>query len=274
MHVLQSLENGVLTVTLNRPEKLNALTFEMVLELAQAVEEGHANPYARVLVITGAGRGFCAGQDLAAIGVSGDGPENAGPGNASPGNAGPRNIEATIGQTYNRLILAIANGDKPVITAVNGIAAGAGANLALAGDIRVWSSAARFTEAFSSIALIPDAGGTWLLPRAVGYPKAFELAALAEVLDAKAGLELGLCERVFDAENFALEVQAYAEKIAARPAYALTLTKRAMRSGQTLTLEQSLALEARLQAQAFEDPDHKEGIAAFFEKRGAVFGKG
>lgn len=255
MHVLQTFENGVLTLTLNRPEKLNALTFESVLELAQAVEEGHANPHARVLVLTGAGRGFCAGQDLTAVST-------------------PGNIEETIQKTYNRLILAIANGDKPVITAVNGIAAGAGANLALAGDIRVWSSAARFTEAFSSIALIPDAGGTWSLPRAVGYHKAFELAALAEVLDAQRGLELGLCERVFADENFALEVQGYAEKMAARPANALTLTKRAMRVGLTLSLEESLALEARLQAQAFEDPDHKEGVAAFLEKRVAVFGSG
>jgi len=252
MLILQTLENGVLTLTLNRPEKLNAFTFEMVLELAQAVEEGHSKAQARVLVITGAGRGFCAGQDLSTFSVSGS-------------------VEETVQKTYNRLILAIANGDKPVITAVNGIAAGAGANLALAGDIRVWSSAARFTEAFSSIALIPDAGGTWSLPRAVGYHKAFELAALAEVLDPQTGLELGLCERVFAAENFALEVQAYAEKIAARPANALTLTKRAMRAGMTLRLEESLALEARLQAQAFEDPDHREGISAFLEKRVAVF---
>ena len=259
MHILQTLENRVLTLTLNRPEKLNAFTFEMVLELAQAIEAGHANPQARVLVITGAGRGFCAGQDLATF--------------AEP-LGGPESIEQVIQKTYNRLILAVSKSDKPVITAVNGIAAGAGANLALAGDIRVWSAAARFTEAFSSIALIPDAGGTWLLPRAVGYHKAFELAALAEVLDASAGLELGLCERVFNAENFALEVQAYAEKIAARPAHALTLTKQAMRAGMTMTLEGSLALEARLQAHAFQNPDHREGISAFLEKRGAVFGGG
>ena len=115
-----------------------------LLELAQAVEAGHANPQARVLVITGAGRGFCAGQDLGAF-------------SRPPG--GSESIEQVIQKTYNRLILAISNGDKPVITAVNGIAAGAGANLALAGDIRVWSEEARFTEAFSSIALIPDAGG-------------------------------------------------------------------------------------------------------------------
>ena len=259
MHILQALENHVLTLTLNRPEKLNAFTFEMVLELAQAIEAGHANPQARVLVITGAGRGFCAGQDLATF--------------AEP-LGGPESIEQAIQKTYNRLILAVSNGDKPVITAVNGIAAGAGANLALAGDIRVWSEEARFTEAFSSIALIPDAGGTWTLPRAVGYHKAFELAALAEVLDAKMGLELGLCERVLGAENFALEVQVYAEKIAARPAHALTLTKQAMRAGMTMTLEESLALEARTQAQAFQDPDHREGISAFLEKRKAVFGGG
>ncbi len=254
MLILQSLENGVLTLTLNRPEKLNALTFEMVLELAQAVEEGHANPHARVLVITGMGRGFCAGQDLSAVGVAG-------------------NVEETVQKTYNRLILAITHGDRPVIAAVNGIAAGAGANLALSGDVRLWSSAARFTEAFSSIALIPDAGGTWLLPRAVGYHKAFELAALAEVLDAKTGLELGLCERILDAENFALEVQAYAEKMAARPARALTRTKHALRQGMTLALSESLALEAKVQAQAFEDPDYREGVTAFLEKRTAVFGR-
>ena len=259
MHILQTLENRVLTLTLNRPEKLNAFTFEMVLELAQAVEEGHINPQARVLVITGAGRGFCAGQDLAAF----SGPMGM-----------PGSIEEAIQKTYNRLILAISNGDKPVITAVNGIAAGAGANLALAGDIRVWSEAARFTEAFSSIALIPDAGGTWFLPRAVGYHKAFELAALAEVLEAKTGLELGLCERILGAENFAFEVQAYAEKMAARPAHALTLTKQAMRAGMTMALEGSLALEARLQAHAFQNPDHREGVSAFLEKRGAVFGGG
>ncbi len=254
MSLVETLHNHVLTLRIDRPERMNALTFELLIELCEALEHVPSRADVRVVVITGTGRAFCAGQDLAAFGKSLD-------------------IAEMVEKTYNRLMMGICTLEKPVITAVNGTAAGAGASLALAGDLRLWSSNAKFTEAFSNIALIPDGGSTWFLPRAVGYSKALELSIFAEVIDAAEGFRLGLCERVFEAETFAEQVQAYAERLANRPATAFALTKKAMQQGMVGTLRQSLTLEAQLQAQASRSSDHQEGVHAFIEKRTPEFNK-
>jgi 2-(1,2-epoxy-1,2-dihydrophenyl)acetyl-CoA isomerase len=251
--VLVQTVNGVRTLTLNRPDRLNAANDELLYALTAALHEADADPGVRVVVITGSGRGFCAGQDLG--GVSG------------------RDMSFTehLQATYNPLIRAIRALDKPVVTAVNGVAAGAGASLALAGDIRLWAQGARLIEVFSNIALVPDSGSTWLLPRAVGYSRAFELMALADTVTADEGLRLGLCERVYPDETFLADVQAYAERLAARPAHALKLTKQALAFALTSTLDDALDQEAALQQLAGDHPEHAEGVTAFKEKRAPDF---
>ncbi|WP_293913643.1 enoyl-CoA hydratase-related protein [Deinococcus sp.] len=253
--VLSGLRNAVLTLTLNRPERLNAATDDLLLSLTAALERAGTDPDVRVVVITGAGRGFCAGQDLGEL----------------QGDTAP-DLTGHLRRTYNPLILAIRSLPKPVLTAVNGVAAGAGASLALSGDVRLWSEAATLSMAFSSIALIPDAGSTWFLPRMVGAARAFELMAFAERVDAGAALKLGLCEQVYPAERFAAEVQAYAERLAARPPHALALTKQALNFSLNADLGAALDHEAVLQQRAGEHAEHGEGLDAFRHKRKPEFG--
>ena len=242
---------GVRTLTLNNPERLNALDTKMLLQLRQALEAADTDQTVRVVVLTGAGRGFCAGQDLQAGLTSGGNPQ----------------FQAHLEEYYNPVVTAIRQLTKPVLAAINGVAAGAGASLALACDIRLASEETRWIQSFSNLALIPDAGGTWLLPRVVGWGRAFELMALAEKLDAQQGLELGLCQQVYPAAEFADKVQRYAEALAARPAGALALTKQALNAAYANTLEQSLQLEAELQQQAGQSKEFAEGVQAFLEKR-------
>ncbi|ADV68828.1 enoyl-CoA hydratase-related protein [Deinococcus maricopensis] len=251
--VARALVNGVLTLTLNRPDKLNAANDALLLELTKALRDAERDADARVIVITGAGRGFCAGQDL---------------GDVSGRSMG---FAEHLEHTYNPLIRKIRGIEKPVITAVNGVAAGAGASLALSGDIRLWSSAATFIEVFSNIALVPDSGSTYFLPRLVGYHRAFELMSLAERVNAEDGLRLGLCEHVFPAETFAADVQAYAERLATRPVRALGLTKRALNKALSGTLDDALTYEAHLQQAAGTHAEHQEGLQAFREKRAPDF---
>lgn len=252
--VLRHLENGVLTLTLNRPDKLNAANDALLLGLTRALTDAETDRAARVVVVTGAGRGFCAGQDLGEVGGREQG------------------FAEHLRQTYNPLIATVRRLEKPVIMAVNGVAAGAGASLALAGDLRLWSSEASLIEVFSNIALVPDSGSTWTLPRLVGYPRAFELMAFAERVDAEAARQLGLCEQVFPAGSFREDVRAYAERLAARPMGALGLTKRALNFALSSTLEEALECEAQLQQRAGESAEHQEGLAAFREKRAPDFG--
>lgn len=245
--------NGVRTLTLNRPDRLNAANDELLYALTDALKAADADDAVRVVVITGAGRGFCAGQDLG--GVSG------------------RDMSFTehLNATYNPLIRTMRGLGKPVITAVNGVAAGAGASLALAGDLRLWAQSARLIEVFSNIALIPDSGSTWFLPRLVGYSRAFELMALADTVSATEALRLGLCEQVYPDETFLADVQAYAERLAARPANALKLTKRALNAAMTSSLDAALDTEAELQQLAGDHWEHAEGVTAFKEKRAPDF---
>ncbi|ACO45257.1 enoyl-CoA hydratase-related protein [Deinococcus deserti] len=251
--LLTETNAGVRTLTLNRPEKLNAANDALLLALTEAIAEADGDASVRVIVLTGSGRGFCAGQDL--------------------GDVSGRNMTFTehLNHTYNPLIRAIRSCGKPVISAVNGVAAGAGASLALAGDVRLWARSAALIEIFSNIALVPDSGSTWFLPRLVGYHRAFELMALAEKVRSDEALRLGLCEHVFPDETFHQEVQAYAERLAARPANALKLTKQALNAAMTTTLDVALDREAELQQVAGDHWEHEEGVTAFKEKRAPDF---
>lgn len=251
--ILGDTRAGVRTLTLNRPDRLNAANDALLLALTEELRAAEADPAVRVVVVTGAGRGFCAGQDL--------------------GDVSGRDMTFTehLNHTYNPLIRTLRGLGKPVITAVNGVAAGAGASLALSGDIRLWAQSASLLEVFSNIALVPDSGSTWFLPRLVGYHRAFELMALAERVNAEEALRLGLCERVYPDDTFREEVQAYAERLAARPAHALKLTKQALNAAMTGTLDEALDHEARLQQLAGDHWEHEEGVTAFKARRAPEF---
>lgn len=254
--VLRSDKNSVRTLTLNREDRLNAATDALLVGLREEVLAADADPQVRVVVITGRGRGFCVGQDL--------------------GEMGQRGVSFTehLNATYNPLMQAVRGIGKPVISAVNGVAAGAGASLALGGDIRLWAQSATLIEVFSNIALIPDSGSTWLLPRLVGYHRAFEMMAFAERVGPEEALRLGLCEHVFPDASFHDDVQAYAERLAARPAHALKLTKQALNAGLSSDLDAALAHEAQWQQVASEHWEHREGVRAFKEKRAPNFVQG
>lgn len=251
--VLTERTGGVVRLMLNRPDKLNAFTLQMHAELRAALEAAGADPSCRVVVLTGAGRAFSAGQDLAEVVAPADG--------AAP-DPGSR-----LEMAYNPLIRLITTLEKPVVCAVNGIAAGAGANVALACDLVYAARSASFLQAFARIGLVPDAGGTWALPRLVGAARARGLAMLAEPLSAETAEAWGLIWKAVDDDKLAAEVAAVAARLAAAPTYALALAKRALTASSTNTLSQQLDLERDLQRLAGASPDAREGIAAFLEKR-------
>ena len=255
--VLVAQSGGITRLTLNRPDKLNAFTLEMHRELRAGLEAAAADPQCRVVVLTGAGRAFSAGQDLAEVG---------GPADPSEPNAGSR-----LEMAYNPLIKLITTLEKPVICAVNGIAAGAAANIALACDLVFAARSASFLQAFARIGLIPDAGGTWVLPRLVGPARARGLAMLAEPLMAEKAEAWGLIWKAVDDDKLEAEVAAVAGKLAVAATYGLSLAKRALAVSSTNTLAQQLDLERDLQGLAGASPDAREGIAAFLEKRPARF---
>lgn len=256
--VLVAREGGVTRLTLNRPDKLNAFTLEMHAELRAALEAAGADPDCRVVVLTGAGRAFCAGQDLAeTLAASSD---------AAVSDPGSR-----LEQAYNPLIRLIASLEKPIIAAVNGVAAGAGANVALACDLVLAARSAAFLQAFARLGLIPDAGGTFILPRLVGLARAKGLAMLAEPLSAADAEAWGLIWKAVDDDRLEAEVAALAGRLAAAPTYGLGLAKRAFAASSTNTLAQQLDLERDLQRLAGASPDAREGIAAFLAKRPARF---
>ncbi|GGJ87688.1 enoyl-CoA hydratase [Deinococcus aquiradiocola] len=258
--LLSSVTNGVLTLTMNRPESLNSANDDLLLSLLDAVRGAASDDAVRVVVLTGAGRGFCAGADLGMMA-----------GAAAGGEASATRFSEHLEHTFNPLVRAIRALPKPFVSAVNGVAAGAGASLALVGDVRLWSSSASAVQVFSNIGLIPDAGSSWLLPRLVGGPRAFELMAFAERVGAEDALRLGLCEHVFPADGFGEAVQAYAERLAARPAAALALTKALVQGGLSGTLDESLLAEAAAQDRAGASWEHREGVTAFLQKRAPDF---
>jgi 2-(1,2-epoxy-1,2-dihydrophenyl)acetyl-CoA isomerase len=250
--ILTSRSGGVTRLTLNRPDKLNAFTRAMHAELREGLTGAGADPDCRVVVLTGAGRAFSAGQDLADTGMAGSGTVDAG---------------KMLDEAYNPLIKMITTLEKPVIAAVNGIAAGAAANIALACDLVYAARSASFLQAFARIALIPDAGGTWVLPRLAGSMRARGLAMLAEPLPAEKAEAWGLIWKCVDDDKFEAEVAAVAGKLASAPTYALALAKQALAASSSNTLAQQLDLERDLQRLAGASPDAREGINAFLEKR-------
>lgn len=253
--ILLERRDTILHLTLNRPDKLNSLTIAMLSELADVLSDISTDDEARVLVITGAGRGFCAGQDLREAGAIGDG----------------RSVRSVIERHYNPIIRQIRGLGMPVVAAVNGIAAGAGANLALACDIVIAAESASFTQAFCRIGLIPDAGGTYFLPRLVGHARALGLAMLGDTIDARTAAEWGLIWQAVPDADFTATVDGLSKRLADMPTVALALMKQALNASGHHSLEQQLATEAELQPIAAETEDFQEGVQAFLAKRPARF---
>ncbi len=255
--ILYEIENSILTITLNRPEKLNAMTPTLLRELREAIEKANADSQVRVVIITGAGRSFCAGADLGA---------------ASELIArGGFSYEENLNATYNPLILTMQHLAKPIIAAVNGVAAGAGMSLALACDIRIVAESASFTQAFVKIGLVPDSGSTWLLPRLVGMTKALELMLTGQKISSREALDMGMVNQVVADADFITTVNQMAQQFANAPTKTIGLIKQAVQFASTSTLEAALQKEAVLQGEAGISADHLEGVAAFLEKRPAVF---
>ncbi len=248
--VLQEHKDGVLTLWLNRPEVLNAFNRELATGLVEGVRRAVADVNIRVVVIRGKGRGFCSGQDLS---VALD--ERAG------------RIRDIVREMYNPLIQAMRDLPKPIIASVGGVAAGAGMSLALAADLRIAASNARFVYGFSGIGLAPDSGASYYLPRIIGVARALEFSMLGGAVDANQALALGLVSKVVSEEQLDGETSALAQRLAAGPTVALGLTKRAMYEGATGALADALEREALYQQLASESQDFKEGVKAFLEKR-------
>jgi 2-(1,2-epoxy-1,2-dihydrophenyl)acetyl-CoA isomerase len=243
--VLVERRDQVAVLTLNRPEKMNALTSAMVDQLRESLEAASDDERVRAAVITGAGRGFCAGADL----------EFADP-----------DVRRLLREHYAPLIKAMSSLELPIVTGVNGTAAGVGISVALAGDMVVAAEGAKFVLAFSGVGLVPDGGMTWVLPRLIGRARAFELMATGKRLDAEGALELGLVNRLAPAERVRDEALAVAAELAAGPR-SIGLLKRALRASPEQDLSDQLDLEADLQSEAVASSDFNEAIAAFREKR-------
>jgi 2-(1,2-epoxy-1,2-dihydrophenyl)acetyl-CoA isomerase len=256
-NILFSSEGGIARLTLNRPERLNSFNDAMHAEVRDALARAKADTSLRVLLLTGAGRGFCAGQDLGDRAVA-------------PG-AEPVDLGASIERNYRPLVLALRRLPLPVICAVNGVAAGAGANIALACDIVVAAKSASFIQAFSKIGLIPDSGGTYFLPRLVGTARAIGLSMLGERLIAEQAAEWGLIwQCVEDAELYET-VEKLLRTLASAPTAGLAATKRAIYASAGNTLETQLDLERDLQRELGRSADYREGVAAFTAKRAPRF---
>jgi 2-(1,2-epoxy-1,2-dihydrophenyl)acetyl-CoA isomerase len=255
--LIERLEGGVLTLTLNRPERLNALNAALTQALSAGIGRAAADADCRAVLITGAGRGFCAGADLADRAVA-------------PGGARPDLGEA-LEKGVNPLIRAIRNLPKPVVCAVNGPAAGAGANIALSCDIVLAAKSAQFLQAFARIGLIPDVGGTFILPRLVGEARARALMMLANPISAEEAAAWGMIYRAVDDQELMGEAHTLAERLAAGPTHALGLMKRALAASPGSSLDAQLDLERDLQREAGARDEYVEGVRAFLEKRPADF---
>ncbi len=252
--ILLEKKNGVGFITLNRPEKFNSFNREMALLLQSVLDECEKDELVRAIYITGTGKAFCAGQDLGE--VTGE---------------NPATFDKILLEHYNPIILRLRNIPKPIVCAVNGVAAGAGANIAIACDIVVANESASFVQAFSKIGLIPDCGGTYFLPRLIGFQKATAIMMLADKITAQEAERLGMIYKYFSADAFTQESIKIAETLAQMPTQAFALTKQALNASMNHTLEEQLQLEDRLQYQAAHTSDYNEGVAAFLEKRNPIF---
>jgi 2-(1,2-epoxy-1,2-dihydrophenyl)acetyl-CoA isomerase len=253
-HILWSVENGVARITLNRPSVFNSMHHAMRQEVLTALDLCRNEDAIRAVYLTGAGRAFCAGQDLQEV-VDPNGPA----------------LHDILASGYNPMVRAIRSLEKPVVCAVNGVAAGAGANIAFCCDITVAAASASFTQAFSKIGLIPDSGGTWTLPRLVGLQRATALMMLSDKISAEEAAAMGLIWKVFPDDAFAAESLRIAEILAQMPTRALGMTKRALNRAFSNDFNTQLALEDDLQTQAGQTYDYQEGVAAFLEKRKPSF---
>ena len=249
-----SIQDGVARITLDKPGKLNAFDRTMALDLQARLDEAASLREVRCVVLTGTGKGFSAGQDLAEL----TGPQ-------------PPSMSQILSEHYNPVVRKIRQMPKPVIAAVNGVAAGAGANIALCCDIVVASASAVFIQAFSKIGLIPDSGGTWFLPRLIGWQKALALAMLGDKVSAAEAERLGMVYKVYADEEFAGQVNTLAITLAAMPTHGLALTKHAFNQSMFNTLDQQLDLEDRFQQESALTWDYREGVEAFLQKRNPVF---
>ena len=251
--IIYEKQNGVATITLNRPQSLNAFIPQMNQEVLQALKESERDQEVRCVMVTGAGRAFCAGQDL-----KGRTPEQKG------------SLGASLREKYNPMIRQIRQMETIVIAAVNGVAAGAGCNFALACDLRLASEEAKFIQSFVRVSLAPDSGGSFILPRLVGLSKAMELLLLGDTVDAKEAQRIGLVARVFPGAEFAASARSIAEQVARAPR-GIGLIKRAVNHANLTNLESDLEYEAQLQEIAGRSADYDEGVKAFLEKRTPLF---
>jgi len=249
--ILLKIENKIAFITLNRPEVFNSFNREMALSLQKNLDDCESNPEVSAIVLTGNGKAFCAGQDLKEV--------------TSPKlNPGFKKI---LEEHYNPIITRIRSIKKPIIGAINGVAAGAGANIALACDVVVAHEKVSFIQAFSLIGLIPDSAGTYFLPRLIGFQKAQALAMLGDKISAEDAEKMGMIYKVIPFENFENDVNQLASKLANMPTKALGMIKELFNKSMTNTLEDQLALESKLQIEAAQSEDYAEGVAAFIEKR-------
>ncbi|MCM3394464.1 enoyl-CoA hydratase-related protein [Cytobacillus sp. FSL W8-0315] len=250
--VKYEVANGVAWISLNRPDKLNAFTEQLNKEVQQSIKQASRDKEVRCLVITGEGRAFCSGQDLQGVNEDMDHGE-------------------VLRRFYNPMVLELHKCKKPVIAAVNGVAAGAGMSLALACDFRLLSDKASFLEAFVHVGLVPDAGNLYFLPKLIGHAKAMELAVLGEKVNAQEAKELGLATKVIPMEKWQDEITAFAERLASMPTAAIAIIKKNLKASWESTLEECLERDAQGQRLAGLTLDHKEGVAAFMQKRKPVF---
>lgn len=249
--ITKIITNGVATLTLNRPEVFNSFNREMALQFQDHLDACEEDDDVRAIVITGAGKAFCAGQDLKEVTT----PE------LNPG------FKKILEEHYNPIISKIRAIEKPIVAGVNGVAAGAGANIALACDVVIASEHASFIQAFSKIGLVPDSGGTYFLPRLIGFQKASALMMLGDKVSAQEAERLGMVYKVVLAEEFEETIQNTAITLAKMPTKALGMTKRLLNYAMTNDLDEQLYNEGKLQIEAAESEDYREGVAAFVEKR-------
>jgi 2-(1,2-epoxy-1,2-dihydrophenyl)acetyl-CoA isomerase len=248
------VEGSIAKITLNRPDVLNSFNRQMALEVQNALDDAKDSTHVRAILITAEGRAFCAGQDLAEA-IAPDGPA----------------MKTIVDEHYNPIIKRIREIEKPVICAVNGVAAGAGANIALACDIVLAAQSASFIQAFSKIGLIPDSGGTFILPRLVGLQRATAMMMLGEKIKAEQALNYGMIYKVCEDAKLQEEALAVTVTLAAMPTRGLGLTKKALNMSLSSSLDEQLSLEGELQAEAGRTYDYREGVNAFLEKRPPAF---
>ncbi len=252
--ILFEKKNGVAFITLNRPEKFNSFCREMAFALLEKLDEAEQSADVRCVYLTGSGKAFCAGQDLAEA-IEDNGIE----------------LLQIVEEHYNPIILKMRNLSKPILCAVNGVAAGAGANIALAGDVVVATQSASFIQAFSKIGLIPDSGGTFFLPRIIGLQKASALMILGDKVSAENAEKMGMIYQFYNDDSFVSESTKLAETIATMPTKGIALTKYLLNQSFQNNLEQQLKLEGEIQVNASQTDDYQEGVRAFLEKRKPIF---